>query len=113
MKRILFLPLLLLIVISKAQLLSWTPDFIKESSASVVITMDANYGNQGLLNYSSTSDVYVHIGVITNKSTSSSDWKHVLYTWGTTNSAAHCTYLGNNKWSYTISTNLRTYFGIT
>lgn len=113
MKRILVLPLLLLAVITKSQLLSWTPDFIKESSTSVIITMDANYGNQGLLNYSSTSDVYVHIGVITNKSTSSSDWKHVLYTWGTTNAAAHCTYLGNNKWSFTITGGLRTFFGVT
>ncbi|HSN07615.1 MAG TPA: hypothetical protein VLS85_01195, partial [Hanamia sp.] len=43
-----------------AQLLSWTPDFIQEGSTSVVITMDANFGNKGLLNYSPTSDVYVH-----------------------------------------------------
>src|SRR5581483_4522633 len=107
MKKYLLLPLLLLALFSKAQLLTWTPDFIHESSNPVSITMDANYGNKGLLNYTPTSDVYVHIGVITNKSTSSSDWKYVKFAWGTTNASAQCTYLGNNKWKYTISGGLR------
>lgn len=108
------LPLLLLFVITtNAQLLSWTPDFIQESSTPVTITLDANYGNQDLLNYTPTTDVYVHIGVITNLSTSSGDWKYVKFTWGTTDAAAQCTYLGNNKWQYTISGGLRSFFGIT
>ena len=34
---------------SFSQLLSWSPDFIQESSTPVVITMDATKGNQGLL----------------------------------------------------------------
>ena len=91
--------------ISKAQLLSWTPGFPVENdgAATVVITMDATKGNQGLLNYTPTSDVYVHIGVITNFSTSPTNWQHVLFTWGTTPSQAQCTYLGSNKWKYTIT----------
>ena len=96
-----------------SQLLSWTPDFIQETSNPVVITMDANYGNRGLLNYAPTSDVYVHIGVITNLSTSSSDWRYVTSVWGTTNPLFQATSLGNNKWSFTISGGLRTYFGMT
>lgn len=98
---------------SFSQLLSWTPDFIQESSDPVVITMNANYGNQGLLNYTPTSDVYVHIGVITNLSTSSSDWRYVTSVWGTTNPAFQAVSLGNNQWSYTINGGLRTFFGIT
>ena len=45
-----------------AQLLTWTPPFPKESdpAQSLVITVDATKGNQGLLNYSNVSDVYVH-----------------------------------------------------
>ena len=60
-----------------------------------------------------TTDVYVHIGVITNLSASSSDWKYVKFTWGTTTAGAQCTYLGSNKWQYTIAGGLRSFFGIT
>jgi len=66
MKKILLPVLLLFILKANAQLLTWSPDFIQESSTPVTITMDANFGNKGLLNYTPTSDVYVHIGVITN-----------------------------------------------
>src|SRR5450631_671306 len=106
---------IILIVISSqsfSQLLSWSPNFIQEVSTPVVITVDATKGNQGLNNYVTTSDVYVHIGVITNLSTSSSDWKYVSSVWGTTNPTYHATSLGGNKWSYTITGGLRTYFGI-
>lgn len=113
MKKIFTVLSLVLFYASHAQLLTWSPDFIKETSAPVTITMNASYGNQGLFNYATTSDVYVHIGVITNKSTSSSDWKHVPFTWATTNAAAHCTYLGNNKWQYTITGGLRSFFSMT
>src|SRR5215471_14004925 len=112
MKKLLLPLFLLFIVTTHAQLLSWTPGFIHENSATVTITMDANFGNKGLLNYTPTSDVYVHIGVITNLSSSSSDWKYVKFTWGTTDAGAHCTYLGSNKWQYTITGGLRTFFGI-
>ncbi len=105
--------LLLLSASLNAQLLSWTPDFIQESSTPVDITMDATFGNNGLLNYTPTSDVYVHIGVITNKSISTTDWKHSKFTWGTTDPLAQCVYLGNNKWKYTITGGLRTYFNVT
>jgi hypothetical protein len=73
--------------------------------------MDASYGNQGLLNYTPTTDVYVHIGVITNLS--GGNWAYVKFTWGTTNAAAQCTDLGSNKWKYTITGGLRSFFGIT
>jgi 1,4-alpha-glucan branching enzyme len=95
-----------------SQLLSWSPQFPMENSTPVTVTVDANYGNKGLLNYT-PSDVYVHIGVITNLSTNSGDWRYVKTTWGTTDAAAKATSLGNNKWSFTIVGGLRSYFGIT
>jgi glycosidase len=97
-----------------AQLLTWSPPFPKENDPSqiLVITVDATKGNQGLLNYTPTSDVYVHIGVITTKSTSSSDWKSSLFTWGTTTAAANAPSAGTNKWKFTITGSLRTFFGI-
>ncbi len=97
-----------LVLTSSAQLLTWTPDFAKDND-NIVITMDATKGNQGLNNYTPTSDVYVHVGVITNLSSSPSDWKYVKFTWATTPPAAQATFMGSNKWQYTI-TNIRAFF---
>ena len=105
----------MLAVSGNAQLLSWSPTFITDTSSTVTITCDATQGNQGLNNYATTSDVYVHIGLITSNSTSSSNWLHVpsFSVWATTNSQIHATYLGNNKWQYIITGGLRTFFGVT
>jgi hypothetical protein len=100
-------------LVCNAQLLSWSPNFISETSSSVEISMNATYGNKALKDYTNTTDVYVHIGAITNLSSSSSDWKYVKFTWGTTASAAQCSFVGSNVWKYSISTDLRTFFGIT
>ncbi len=91
-----------------AQLLSWTPAFSKDND-NIIITMDAAKGNQGLLNYTPTTDVYVHVGLITSASANPGDWKYSKFTWASTNPAAQCTYLGSNKWQYTIN-NPRTFF---
>ena len=98
---------------SFSQLLSWSPQFPMENSTPVTITVDANYGNKGLLNYTPVTSVYVHIGVITNKSTNSSNWLHVVTAWGVANPAWQAVSLGNNKWSFTINGGLRSYFGLT
>ena len=112
MKR--FFTLLICIInfafISRSQLLTWGPDFPKDND-NLAITVDASKGNQGLFNYSPTSDVYVHIGVITSASANSTDWKYSKFAWGTTPSAAQATYIGNNKWQYTV-TNIRTFFSV-
>jgi glycosidase len=98
---------------ANGQLLKTDPNFILESSNNVLITADANKGNKNLQNF--TGDVYVHIGVITNLSANSSAWKYVpsFSVWGGTDARIKCTAIGNNKWTYTIPGNLRTFFGIT
>lgn len=113
MKMGVFITCLLLSILGKAQLLSWSPSFIQETSSTVEITCDATKGNQGLKDYTPTTDVYVHIGCITTASTSSSDWKYSKFTWGTTNAAANASLVSANKWKYTITGGLRNYFGIT
>ena len=106
MRRFLLsLSVLLSAVATKAQLLSWTPQYANDNS-TISITVDATKGNQGLLGY--TGNVYMHLGVITNLSTGPSDWKYVPTTWGTT-TAPIATSLGNNKWLFTL-TNPRAYF---
>lgn len=112
MKKIftLFLVVLCFSLYGHSQLLSWTPNFAKDND-NIVITLDATKGNLGLNNYSPTSDVYVHTGVITNLSTSSTDWRYSKFTWATTPALGQATYLGSNKWQYTI-TNIRSFYGV-
>ncbi|HEX4875345.1 MAG TPA: hypothetical protein VFV31_01655, partial [Chitinophagaceae bacterium] len=112
MKKIftIFFPLLIVGGWINAQVLTWTPAFPKDND-NIIVTMDATKGNLGLNNYTPASDVYVHVGVITNLSTSASDWRYVRFTWATTNVAAQATSLGSNRWQYTIS-NPRTFFSV-
>ncbi|MBL0356364.1 MAG: hypothetical protein IPP72_05500 [Chitinophagaceae bacterium] len=106
MKKVLLsVGMIMLFATATAQLLSWTPQFPNDNS-TIVVTMDATKGNQGLLNYAGA--VYMHLGVITNLSTTTSDWRYVPTTWGST-TAPVATSLGNNKWSFTL-TNPRAYF---
>jgi glycosidase len=98
----------------RGQLLSSAPQFIRENSAGVEITMDASKGNKGLFNYANTSDVYVHLGVITTASNTPTDWKYVKFaSFNTPNPAAQTTYLSDNKWRFTITGDLRGFFGVT
>ncbi|HTI12364.1 MAG TPA: alpha-amylase family glycosyl hydrolase [Puia sp.] len=110
--RVLFFVVYLagLTVSAKGQLLAESPSFPQDTSG-LSITVDCSKGNQGLFNYTSTGDIYVHIGVITNLSTGSSDWKYVPFTWGTTDPLARAVYLGNNKYQYTIP-HIRSFFNV-
>jgi hypothetical protein len=96
---------------ASAQLLSTVPAFPLDTS-TVAITVNCSLGNQGLLNYGDTG-VYAYIGLITDSSTNSSDWRYVpaSFVWGTANPAAATTYAGNNKYTFTIH-NIRAYFGV-
>ncbi|MGC6415379.1 MAG: hypothetical protein ACON5K_11810, partial [Bacteroidia bacterium] len=89
--------LVLLAVVSNAiyaQVISTLPVFPKESD-TVTIIYDASLGNGAL---KGISPIYAHAGVITNLSTSGSDWKHVVGNWGTADNRVKMTSLGNNKW---------------
>ncbi len=92
---------------AESQLLTWTPQFPNDAS-SITINLDAASGNKGLLGYTGT--VYMHLGVITNLSSSPSDWRYVTTTWGTTTAPA-ATSAGTDKWSFTIN-NPRAYFSV-
>ncbi len=77
---------------------------------SVTIYFDASSGSQGLINYS--GDVYVHTGVITDQSSSSSDWKYVKADWGENIEDCKMTSLGDNQYSLTIATSIRDFYGV-
>ena len=73
----------------------------------ITLTYDATLGNMGLANYA--GDVYIYTGVITNLSTSSSNWLHVVNpTYNAPIAAEKMTAIGNHK--YTISFTPRTFY---
>lgn len=111
MNRILFSFGILVIFIQSlhAQLIVSDPPFPQDNQ-SVVITFDASQGNAGLAGY--TGDVYAHTGVITNLSTSSSDWKYVKTNWGQNTPATKLTKIGTNLYTLAISPSIRSYYNV-
>lgn len=99
---------LLMSFISQAQIITTSPAFPTESD-EVTITFDATLGTGGLKDY--TGDVYAHTGVITDKSTSDTDWKYAP-TWGDNSAKYKLTSLGNNKWELKITPSIREYYGV-
>jgi len=79
-------------------------------SQSLKITFDATKGNAGLKDY--TGDVYAHIGVITNLSTSSSDWKYVKATWAENKLECKLTRVNANSYTLDLTPNIRSFFGV-
>ncbi len=98
---------LLLVQGVQAQVVTWSPAFPVQNEP-ITITFDAAKGTGGLANV--TEPVYAHTGVLTDLSTSDSDWKYVKAAWGTNTPAALMTPLGNNRYQITI--NPRTYYNV-
>jgi len=98
-------------LISISQIIKVTPAFPK-ANEEVTITFDAGKGTGGLKNCN--CDVYLHTGVITDKSTSGSDWKHVVTTWGQANSAWKMTKVSGeiNLYTYKISPSIKMYYNV-
>jgi 1,4-alpha-glucan branching enzyme len=104
-----------------AQIVTSSPALLQENSQDVVLTYhaDSSLGNNGLKGLSSSTAVYAHIGVITNYSTSTSDWKYTVTSWPTSASDTKAntsknklTYVSANTYTLSIG-DMRTYFGIT
>jgi glycosidase len=88
----LILAVALLPVTVGAQILSVTPAFPSQND-TVTIIYDATEGNGAL---TGVVPVYAHAGLITNQSTSPTDWRHVQGNWGTADASVLMTNLGNN-----------------
>lgn len=76
-----------------AQVVTLTPAIVTQND-SVLISFDASLGNSALVG---VNPVYMHTGVITNLSTSPTDWRHVQGNWGTADPNVLMTAIGNNK----------------
>lgn len=88
---------------------STNPALPNENSA-VTITFDATQGTAGLKDYS--GDIYAHTGVITDKSTSTSDWKYVIAPWNSNIPKAKLTRVSANIYTLEISSDIRSFYGV-
>ncbi len=103
------IPSLFFSVETKAQLISFSPDFPTETSA-ITLTFDAAKGSLGLKNCGCA--IYMHTGVITDKSTSASDWKYVKHSsFNLPYDDVKLTDLGNDKFSIVIN-NPKSFYGV-
>lgn len=107
LKKILFIVLVFSAVWLNAQV-TCVPVF-PGPEESVVITFNANEGNKGLVD--ETGAIYAHTGVLTDKSTSNSDWKYVKFPWTTNDPSVRLTSAGNGLHTLSIS-NIRSFYGV-
>lgn len=86
----------------------WTEPAFPTQEDDIILYYDATQGNAGLKDF--TGDVYAHMGLITNNSNSSTDWKYVVGTWGTADSEVLMTREGPNL--YSKSYNITDFHGL-
>lgn len=110
MNKVLLLLFSMFVIITvNAQVITTNPA-LPTDMQSVVITFNADQGSKGLMNY--TGDVYAHTGVITDKSTSDSDWKYVKSSWGVNTPDCKLTRVSANVYTLNISNSIRQYYGV-
>lgn len=105
MKKLFLLPLLLLTIRLFAQV-SCIPVF-PTATQQITIYFDASQGNGAL---TGISPVYAHMGVITNASTSLSDWQQVPTTWGIADPVGAMQSVAPNIWKKTFT--IQSFFNI-
>ena len=57
-------------------------------------------------------EMYAHTGVLTSKSSTTSDWKYVKANWNTNIEACRLTKIADNKWQYVIKGGPRAFYGV-
>lgn len=99
------------VVAPQAQVVTTTPAVLTADTRDITVTLHADWGSQGLADLPQSQTVYAHTGVITSKSTSSSDWRYAS-AWGDNNAKYRMTRTGTNTYTLSIP-DIRTYYGIT
>ncbi len=103
------LSILLIALRVSAQLIQTEPP-LPLVTGPVTITFNAALGSGGLAGY--TGDVYAHTGVITQYSSSGSDWKYVKTNWGQNTPDTKMTRIGQDLYTLQIIPTVRDYYGV-
>ena len=86
----------------------WTEPELPTIDDDITVYYNAAEGNGELAGFDGT--VYAHAGVITNQSSSPTDWKHVVGNWGTPDPRVRMTRVMDDV--YTLSYNIRDFYQI-
>jgi len=105
-KLSLILFFLVSVIIGKAQIT--TEPAFPVANQSVKIIFDATQGTAGLKDY--TGDIYAHTGLITETSTSGSDWKYVIADWNVNLEKAKLTRISANIYELNITPDILSYY---
>ncbi|MGE4541267.1 MAG: alpha-amylase family glycosyl hydrolase [Bacteroidales bacterium] len=109
MHKLFTLILLFVSVWLQAQVITTDPTFVTDNDA-VTITFYATEGSGGLAGY--TGDVYAHTGVITENSSSTSDWKYVVSDWGENLPETKLVRMAPDVYTLSITPDIRSYYGV-
>ena len=90
-------------------LISTIPAFVTESMTDDVLVI---VNGTGTTIDGFTGDLYAHTGVITDKSTVSSDWKYTKAQWTENKPECKLAKHANNLWTLTIKGGPRAYYGV-
>jgi hypothetical protein len=92
-----------------SQLITTSPALPLDNQ-DVTLIFDATMGNKGLMGY--TGDVYAHMGVITDKSTSGSDWKYVKAGWSENKPECKFERIATDRYQLKMSPSIRGFYGV-
>ncbi len=104
---VIFLIAVLLPFITVAQIVTIEPATAGLDD-TITITYNASSGNRALFDCSGS--VYMHTGVITDKSLDGHDWKHVVGNWGQDDDRVKMKKVGNNLWQKKMV--IRRFYGL-
>ncbi len=92
-----------------SQVITTTPAFPTENE-SVIIRFHASEGDGGLADY--TNDIWAHTGVITDQSSSGSDWKYTIANWNENTDKAKLDRIDANTYELIISPSIREFYNV-
>jgi len=110
MKKILTSFLLSIFIVSTSIAQITVEPVLPTEDDQVVITFYSTLGNGVLAGY--TGDMYAHTGVITNSSSSGSDWKYVKAGWTENIPECKLTMVSNDVWELTIGPSIKEYYDV-
>ena len=95
--------------VTNLPLITIYPEIIYENSSEDVVVL-VNAKGTAMANY--TGDIYAHTGVMTQNSTSLSDWKYVKAAWNENKEECKLVNCGGDIWRFVIRGGVRSFYGV-
>ena len=90
-------------------LISTDPAFVTEAMTEDITVI---LNTKGTAADGFTGELYAHTGVLTDKSTTTGDWKYVLAEWGNNIPECKLKRVEDNIWHYTIKGGVHSWYGV-